>query len=106
MLIDFRELVGEHSGENMAEAVWQTLETYGLLGRVRQATFLWATLITTYLTLQVIAFVMDNASNNDTMVAAFEARCREHGIDFSASRSRLRCMPHTCHLAALKVDTG
>jgi hypothetical protein len=39
MLIDFRELVGGHSGENMAEAVWQTLETYGLLGRVRQATF-------------------------------------------------------------------
>lgn len=39
MLIDFRELVGEHSGENMAEAVWQTLEMYGLLGQVRQATF-------------------------------------------------------------------
>ena len=34
MLIDFCELVGEHSGENMAEAVWQTLEIYGLLGRV------------------------------------------------------------------------
>jgi hypothetical protein len=34
MLIDFRELVGEHSGENMAEAVWQTLELYGLLGQV------------------------------------------------------------------------
>jgi NADPH-dependent glutamate synthase beta subunit-like oxidoreductase len=45
MLIDFRELVGEHSGENMAEAVWQTLETYGLLGRVCKATFLCATLI-------------------------------------------------------------
>ncbi|KAI0285420.1 hypothetical protein BGY98DRAFT_896724, partial [Russula aff. rugulosa BPL654] len=70
--------------ENMAEAVWQTLETYGLLGRV-------------------IAFVMDNASNNDTMVTAFEARCQKHGVEFSASHSRLRCMPHTCHLAVLKV---
>lgn len=30
LLIDFRELVGEHSGENMAEEVWSTLETYGL----------------------------------------------------------------------------
>lgn len=39
MLIDFHELVGGHSGENMAEAVWQTLETYGLLGRVRKAHF-------------------------------------------------------------------
>jgi len=106
MLIDFHELVGGHSGENMAEAVWQTLETYGLLGRVRKATFLCATLMTTYLALQVIAFVMDNASNNDTMVTAFEARCQKHGVEFSASHSRLRCMPHTCHLAVLKVDTG
>jgi len=34
LLIDFRELIGEHSGDNMAEAVWQTLELYGLVGRV------------------------------------------------------------------------
>jgi hypothetical protein len=34
LLIDFRELIGEHSGENMAEAVWQTMELYGLVGRV------------------------------------------------------------------------
>jgi hypothetical protein len=52
---------------------------------------------------QVIAFVMDNASNNDTMVKAIEIRCQDHGIAFSATYSRLRCMPHTCHLAALKV---
>ncbi|KZP14228.1 hypothetical protein FIBSPDRAFT_702844, partial [Athelia psychrophila] len=30
ILIDFREIVGQHSGENLAESVWQTLETYGL----------------------------------------------------------------------------
>jgi hypothetical protein len=34
LLIDFRELIGEHSGKNMAEVVWQTLELYGLVGRV------------------------------------------------------------------------
>jgi hypothetical protein len=34
LLIDFRELIGEHSGDNMAEAVWQTMELYGLVGRV------------------------------------------------------------------------
>ena len=34
LLIDFCELIEEHSGENMAEAVWQTLELYGLIGRV------------------------------------------------------------------------
>lgn len=35
ILIDFRELVGEHSGENMAEAVWETLVMFGIEGRVR-----------------------------------------------------------------------
>jgi hypothetical protein len=41
LLIDFRELVGEHSGENMAEAVWETLKRYGIEGRVSivQCTF-------------------------------------------------------------------
>ena len=34
LLIDFRELIGEHSGENMAEAIWATLELYGLVERV------------------------------------------------------------------------
>lgn len=39
LLIDFRELIGEHSGENMADAVWQTLTTYGIEGRVRHSIF-------------------------------------------------------------------
>jgi hypothetical protein len=34
LLIDFRELIGEHSGENMAEVVWETLKRYGLENRV------------------------------------------------------------------------
>ncbi|KAF8065126.1 hypothetical protein FPV67DRAFT_1419270, partial [Lyophyllum atratum] len=84
LLIDFCELVGEHSGENMAEAVWGTMKLYGLIGRV-------------------IAFVMDNATNNDTMVASIENLCRENAIPFSASDARMRCMLHTVHLSALKV---
>ncbi|KAK6984038.1 ribonuclease H-like domain-containing protein [Favolaschia claudopus] len=84
LLIDFVELIGEHSGENMAEVVWESLDRYGLIGRV-------------------MAFMMDNASNNDTLAAAFERRCNEAGIRFSASDSRLRCMPHTIHLAVLQL---
>ncbi|KAE9389813.1 hypothetical protein BT96DRAFT_755555, partial [Gymnopus androsaceus JB14] len=30
ILIDFQELLGEHSGENMADVVWNTLKKYGL----------------------------------------------------------------------------
>ena len=34
LLLDFHELHGEHSGENLAAAVWATLELYGLKGWV------------------------------------------------------------------------
>ncbi|KAJ6616933.1 hypothetical protein B0H10DRAFT_1798435 [Mycena sp. CBHHK59/15] len=50
-------------------------------------------------------FVMDNATNNDTMVEAFGQRCKEKGIKFSCSDARMRCMPHTIHLSALKVTS-
>lgn len=55
--------------------------------------------------IQIIAFVMDNATNNDTLVEAFARRCNEVGISFSSRHARMRCMPHTIHLAALKVST-
>ncbi|KAJ8515669.1 hypothetical protein ONZ45_g6946 [Pleurotus djamor] len=71
IMIDFRELKGDHSGENMAEAVWDTLVFYDL-------------------TTRVMAFVMDNASNNDTMMKALERRFHEAGIEFSATDARLR----------------
>ncbi|KAF5320031.1 hypothetical protein D9758_017720 [Tetrapyrgos nigripes] len=87
LLIDFRELSGEHSGENMADAVLKTLELYGLVGKI-------------------IAIVMDNASNNDTMMKSLEDRCRRRKVIFSAKASRLRCMPHTIHLAAIKLLEG
>ncbi|KAJ7875728.1 hypothetical protein B0H14DRAFT_2273186, partial [Mycena olivaceomarginata] len=50
-LIDFAELIGSHSGENMADTVWATLEKFDLCR-------------------QINALVMDNATNNDTMVEA------------------------------------
>jgi hypothetical protein len=49
---------------------------------------------------------MDNASNNDTLMEALESRCRDAGIKSSASAARMRCMPHTIHLAAIKVCPG
>jgi len=51
-----------------------------------------------------MAVMMDNASNNDTLMEALESKCHEAGMEFSASDSRMRCMPHTIHLAAIKVN--
>ena len=47
--------------------------------------------------------MMDNASNNNTMMQSLERRCEHRGIQFSAQDARMRCMPHTIHLAAIKV---
>jgi hypothetical protein len=47
---------------------------------------------------------MDNASNNDTMTVHFQKMCEEQNIKFDAEEARIRCMPHTAHLAALKVE--
>jgi len=41
LLIDFRELIGEHLGDNMAEAIWQMMELYGLVGRVCSSFFIY-----------------------------------------------------------------
>ena len=38
LLIDFRELIGSHSGETLATAIWETLELYGLQGQVSATT--------------------------------------------------------------------
>lgn len=84
LFIDFRELVGVHSGENLAHAVYDTLNTYGLKGRV-------------------VAINMDNALNNDTMIEHLEALLQHDFIDFNPSYVRMRCMPHIVHLAALEL---
>jgi len=50
--------------------------------------------------------MMDNASNNDTLMEALESWCQGAGIEFSATAVHMWCMPHTIHLAAIKVCPG
>ena len=103
LLIDFRELIGPHSGKNMAEAVWATMELYGLVRKVRSPRS--GNMYQQSKCSQVIAIVMDNASNNNTLMESLQCRCEERGIPFSAQDACMRCMPHTIHLAAIKVPS-
>ena len=48
--------------------------------------------------------MLDNASNNNTMVDAIAGRAASERIKLNATWARLRCMPHTIHLAAIKVS--
>ena len=52
---------------------------------------------------QIFAFMLDNASNNDMMVNGIQSRAAKEGIHLNATWAHLWCMPHTIHLAAIKV---
>ena len=53
--------------------------------------------------IKIMAFMLDNATNNDTMVEGIQ-RCAELvGISMKTPWVRLRCLPHTVHLAAVKA---
>ena len=48
--------------------------------------------------------MLDNASNNNTIVDAIAGHAASEGIKLNATWAWLRCMPHTIHLAAIKVS--
>jgi hypothetical protein len=54
--------------------------------------------------LQIMAFMTDNASNNDTLIDGIVDLAKQQSISLNGDWIRLRCMPHTVHLAALKVN--
>ncbi|KIK57876.1 hypothetical protein GYMLUDRAFT_60979 [Collybiopsis luxurians FD-317 M1] len=68
----------------MADIMWNSLEKYKIVDCI-------------------IALVMDNALNNDAMVEAFADKCILHNIPLSERNAHMHCMPHTIHLAALKL---
>ncbi|KAG2107773.1 hypothetical protein BD769DRAFT_1305308, partial [Suillus cothurnatus] len=80
LLIDFHEIIGEHSSANLAKAVWNTLELYGLKD--------W-----------IMGVVCDDATNNDTLLKSLENRCAAEGIDFSHKKACIHCLPHIVHLS-------
>jgi hypothetical protein len=100
-LIDFHEIIGEHSGANLASIVWNTIETYGLQKKVCVPKMQLSYELTLVL-MQILSVVSDNASNNDTMMTGLEELFK-NGIPFVAKHARGRCFPHTAHLSACKV---
>jgi hypothetical protein len=101
VLIEFKEIIGEHSGENLANIVWKTMQDYGLVGKVNAALPLHQRLLTA---LQVIAVMCDNATNNNKMMLFLARMSRAAGFPMSPDSARMRCLPHILHLSALKVS--
>lgn len=73
--IDLPQLIGAYTGERLAEVVTLTLITYGITPA------------------KLGYFVLDNASNDNTAVAALA-----RSFDFIPSHRRLRCGPYTLNL--------
>ena len=103
LLIDFHQLEGEHSGANMAEATWDTLIHFGIENWVGHKMPRHQAVLNMFL-LQIITFMTDNASNNDTLIDGIVELAKQQGISLNGDWIRLRCMLHTVHLAALKVN--
>ena len=83
MPIDLPQLNSAHTGERLAEVIQLTLKKCGIMS------------------VNVGYFVLYNASNNDTAVAALALAFR-----FTPSHRRLRCGPHTLNLVGQIIKFG
>ena len=87
----------------MAEATWDTLTRFGIENQVHHKMPRHQAVLNTFL-LQIMAFMTDNASNNDTLINGIVKLAKQQGISLNGDWIRLHCMLHTVHLAALKVN--
>ncbi|QRV91329.1 hAT family dimerization protein [Ceratobasidium sp. AG-Ba] len=79
-LIAFRRVKGEHSGANLGRVLFSIFEEFGILSKLGHIT-------------------LDNASNNDTLMAELEVVFRERGlVTFGRTLNRIRCFPHVINL--------
>ena len=82
------ELEGQHSGENMAEAIMEFVREYGIASKVGY-------------------FMMDNASNMNTMIDKVSDDLQhEFDVFYDPLPHRLRCFGHVVHLAVMEFLVG
>jgi hypothetical protein len=81
--IDLPQLAGSHMGGAIASTLIKTLEVYGITRN------------------KLGYFVLDNATNNDTAIAALACV-----YNFDATHQRLRCSPHMLNLISQAIIFG
>jgi hypothetical protein len=84
-LIGFREIIGSHSGENIAESVRAVCEEFDIINKLG-------------------CFVLDNAGNNDTCIKTLARTWSWKDSD--VPRRRLRCIGHIINLVAQAFVLG
>ncbi|KAK8912227.1 putative AC transposase [Metarhizium anisopliae] len=88
LVVRIKELEGQHSGENMAEAIMEFIREYGIASKVGY-------------------FMMDNATNMNTMIDKISDDL-EHEFDvfYDPLPHRLRCVGHIICLAVMEFLLG
>ena len=81
-LLSLPEVLGKHSGANIASTVIAIIEEFGFANNVGY-------------------FITDNASNNDTAIADLAME-----MDMEPEKNRLRCMGHVLNLTARAILFG
>ncbi|KAJ2928061.1 hypothetical protein H1R20_g9035, partial [Candolleomyces eurysporus] len=79
-LVAFHYTPGGHSGDELSQHFFKIMDDLDVLHKIGSLT-------------------MDNASNNNTLMAAIELKLQELDIPFSADGNRIRCFPHVVNLA-------
>jgi hypothetical protein len=88
LVVRIKELEGEHSGENMAEAIMEFIREFGIASKVGY-------------------FMMDNASNMNTMIDKVSDDLEhEFNVFYNPLPHRLRCFGHIIHLAVMEFLIG
>jgi hypothetical protein len=88
LVVRIKELEGQHSGEHMAEAIMEFIREYGIASKVGY-------------------FMMDNASNMNTMIDKISDDLeREFNVFYDPLPHRLRCSGHIINLAVMEFLMG
>ena len=86
-LLAFRRIYGSHDGENIATALYEVIQEYGIAQKVGY-------------------FMSDNAKNNDTAIAALLQKLYPHLSIKQRQGRRLRCFGHITNLCARALLLG
>jgi hypothetical protein len=91
ILLDFVELHGAHSGQNMASAIASVVSELDISNKL-------------------VALVSDNASNNGTLVDHLETELQGasnySGTRWDSTKGHIRCLSHVIHLSVMSLLRG